>query len=146
MTLPSESNPPRYYRLARYYRLEVPAGHGWVTENRRGAWYVHHRLTRHWRHLTKTLAKQAKLPAMPGAHIVAELMFTTGHRRDPHNWFPTAKAAVDGLVDAGVLPDDRAELVTGPDMRLGPKVGQPCLVLHLWPTHQRTTVDRAGLP
>jgi crossover junction endodeoxyribonuclease RusA len=27
-------------------------------------------------------------------------------RRDPHNLAPTVKAIVDGLVDAGVWPDD----------------------------------------
>jgi crossover junction endodeoxyribonuclease RusA len=32
-------------------------------------------------------------------------------RRDPSNWAPTTKAVVDGLVDAGVWPDDSAEFV-----------------------------------
>ena len=27
-------------------------------------------------------------------------------RSDPSNWTPTTKACVDGLVDAGVWPDD----------------------------------------
>jgi hypothetical protein len=31
---------------------------------------------------------------------------------------PTAKACVDGLVDAGVLEDDNFSRVRGPDMRL----------------------------
>jgi hypothetical protein len=33
------------------------------------------------------------------------------------NYYPTAKAILDGLVDAGVLPDDNDDHVTGPDMR-----------------------------
>lgn len=32
-------------------------------------------------------------------------------RRDPHNYFPTVKPLVDGLVDAGVWPDDTPEFV-----------------------------------
>ena len=31
---------------------------------------------------------------------------------------PTLKALVDGLVDAGLLPDDDARHLQGPDMRL----------------------------
>lgn len=30
-------------------------------------------------------------------------------RRDPSNWYPTVKAVVDGLVDAGVFADDSSK-------------------------------------
>lgn len=30
-------------------------------------------------------------------------------RRDPSNWYPTVKACVDGLVDAGVFADDSSK-------------------------------------
>lgn len=33
-------------------------------------------------------------------------------RRDPSNLMPTQKAVVDGLVDAGVVPDDCPPFVT----------------------------------
>lgn len=33
-------------------------------------------------------------------------------RRDPHNYFPTVKPVVDGLIDAGLWPDDTPEWVT----------------------------------
>ena len=42
-------------------------------------------------------------------------------RRDLHNYMPTLKALVDGLVDAGLLPDDDARHLQGPDMRLDPR-------------------------
>lgn len=32
-------------------------------------------------------------------------------RRDPSNWYPTVKPCVDGLVDAGLWPDDTPEYV-----------------------------------
>lgn len=32
-------------------------------------------------------------------------------RRDPSNWSPSTKAVVDGLVDAGLWPDDTSEYV-----------------------------------
>lgn len=45
------------------------------------------------------------------------LVWADNRRRDPGNWYPTAKAIVDGLVDAGILIDDDHTKVVGPDMR-----------------------------
>ena len=42
-----------------------------------------------------------------------------GPPTDPANAYPAVKALIDGLVDAGVLPDDDAAHLDGPDMRLG---------------------------
>lgn len=44
-------------------------------------------------------------------------------RRDPHNWYPTIKAIVDMIVEAGVWPDDTPDWVTThePQLRLVPK-------------------------
>lgn len=50
-------------------------------------------------------------------HITVLVRFPTNHRRDVGNYYPTAKAIVDGLVDAGVLPDDNDDHLTGPDLR-----------------------------
>lgn len=36
---------------------------------------------------------------------------------DPANWYPSAKACVDGFTDAGLWPDDSILHVIGPDMR-----------------------------
>jgi len=55
----------------------------------------------------------------------------SGHRRDPANWYPSFKACVDGLVDAGVLNDDDHAHVIGPDMRIGPVVPRSQLVLYI---------------
>ena len=43
-------------------------------------------------------------------------------RRDPHNYFPTVKHIVDGLVDAGMWPDDTPEYVTTVEPVLRPHV------------------------
>jgi hypothetical protein len=74
---------------------------------------------RAWRDAGNVHAQQARLPRLPSAHIVAELRFTDRRRRDPHNFMPTIKAVVDGLVDYGLLPDDSAAYLVGPDVRLG---------------------------
>ena len=38
---------------------------------------------------------------------------------------------MDGLVDAGLLPDDSNEYVVGPDMRAGEKRAEPCVVVRV---------------
>ncbi len=67
-------------------------------------------------------AQRVHLPKLRRAHILAELRFGDNRRRDPHNYYPTLKAIVDGLVDYGLLPDDSHEYLIGPDVRYGPIV------------------------
>lgn len=38
--------------------------------------------------------------------VAWRLTFGRRHRRDSPNWYPTSKAAIDGLVEAGVIEDD----------------------------------------
>jgi crossover junction endodeoxyribonuclease RusA len=67
------------------------------------------------------------------AHILGIYRPATARRADPANWYPSFKAAVDGLVDAGLLDDDDHEHVVGPDMRLGEKTKGGQLVLVVRP-------------
>lgn len=89
---------------------------------------ANHRL--HWTKVVKVVseirtaagwaARAAKVPHLARAHIECELRFWDTRRRDPSNWAsPSAKAAIDGIVDAGVLDDDDDKHLDGPDMRLG---------------------------
>lgn len=50
----------------------------------------------------------------PARHITVQLRYRPGdnRRRDGSNLMPTQKPAVDGLVRAGIVPDDTAEYVT----------------------------------
>ncbi|MGW2495856.1 hypothetical protein ACWCV2_15325 [Streptomyces pseudogriseolus] len=82
--------------------------------------------------LMDALAAAKPGPLFARAHILGVLNpATAGRRRDPANWYGSFKAAVDGLVDAGVLEDDDHTRVVGPDMRLGRVVkgGQIVLVV-----------------
>jgi len=45
-----------------------------------------------------------------------------GGKPDPGDWAPSAKAYVDGLVDAGLLPDDNSAHPSGPYPEIGPPV------------------------
>lgn len=83
------------------------------------------------RQLMADLAAAKPGPLLQRAHILGVLHPPTAGRRDPANWYPTFKAAVDGLVDAGLLEDDDHEHVLGPDMRLGHKVKDGQIVLHV---------------
>ena len=78
----------------------------------------------------RVMARAARCPTFMRARLVAWVRFPDGRRRDLHNYMPTLKALVDGLVDAGLLPDDDARHLQGPDMRLDP----------------RHTVKRMGIP
>ncbi|GAA2457182.1 hypothetical protein GCM10010405_46540 [Streptomyces macrosporus] len=77
------------------------------------------------------LATANPAPVMQRAYILGILHPGSRRRIDPANFYPSFKAAVDGLVDAGVLEDDDHTRVVGPDMRLGPiaKGGRLTLVV-----------------
>ncbi|MCX4994293.1 hypothetical protein [Streptomyces longwoodensis] len=68
-------------------------------------------------------------PLFQRGHILGVLHPATNGRCDPANWYPSFKAAVDGLVDAGLFEDDDHTRVVGPDMRLGRVVKRGQLVL-----------------
>lgn len=53
------------------------------------------------------------------AHVVVTQIPGSRRRTDPGNVAPAAKAAVDGIVLAGLLVDDDAGHMIGPDFRLG---------------------------
>lgn len=124
------------------YTIRVPAvwhnnRPGWMSANQRLHWAVRANLTAAWRKATGWTAVAAKVPALGQSRVVAELEMVSRRRTriDPANYAPTAKAAVDGLVDAGIWPDDSSGWVIGPDMRLGQAVKQPgdeALVLLLY--------------
>ena len=56
--------------------------------------------------------REVKIPSLE--HVTVQLVYQPQNRRrrDPSNLMPTQKAAVDGLVLAGVVPDDTPEFVT----------------------------------
>ena len=91
---------------------------------------LHHhakaKLTRAWRDLAmEETWDQVGQPSYARARIVIAFRFPTNHRREVSNLHPTAKAIVDGLVDAGVLPDDDDGHIIGPDLRRDRPNGPP---------------------
>lgn len=77
--------------------------------NDRLHWAAKARLVRTWRNQAGWSALQLpkECRPMPGPILVdVELPVTRTGRRDGHNYAPTVKAIIDGLVDAQVVPDD----------------------------------------
>jgi len=100
------------------WTLELPFTAGLLLNaNQRLHWAERNKRTQHWRELAAWQAKAAKVPHWQRAHILAEFSFGNNIRRDVGNLNPTIKAAVDGLVDAGLLPDDDDKHLEGPDLR-----------------------------
>lgn len=103
----------------------------WSTnEDRTLHWAARAKRIKAWR----TAAYFAATGVEPlGAAVVSiELPFARAGRRDPMNYIGTCmKAAIDGLVDAGLWQDDTAEFVTIEQPVL--RVGGDAVVLRITP-------------
>lgn len=88
-------------------------------------WAARQRALEPWKDLAWAVARNYRVQArgfvpMP-ITVQAVLPFRTANRRDPHNYTGTVvKAIVDGLVKAGVVPDDTPDWVTviDPEFRI----------------------------
>lgn len=116
------------------WTVTVPAPCEFLNANDRRHYRLTGALVRQWREAAGWRARHAKLPRLARAYVLAEFRFATRRRRDPANWYPTVKACIDGFVDVGVLPDDSAHHLIGPDMRLGPSTTDRLgmVVFHVW--------------
>ena len=90
-----------------------------ISANQRLHWTKKSSLTKEWRTTAGWCARTNKTPAFAYATITMTLHFADRRRRDVHNYYPTAKALIDGLVDAGVLQDDDDSHLTGPHLLRG---------------------------
>lgn len=82
-----------------------------LNANQRLHWAKKAKITREIRHEVCWRLKALRLPE--ASHITCELHYLpkANRRRDAGNAYPTHKAAVDGVVDAGLVPDDTPEFV-----------------------------------
>lgn len=108
--------------------LTFPAGTKLLTANEmraKGHWSKFYTIIRSWRAMSCLIAEQQKIPLLEKVKIRAVYHPPDNRRRDTSNIFPTIKAAVDGIVDAGVLKDDSdkyvisVEMVRGSNVKLG---------------------------
>ncbi|QIN94371.1 RusA-like resolvase [Arthrobacter phage Abba] len=88
--------------------------------------------TQLWVELGAAAVRRAAVEPLPWARIVVYTRFPTNVRREVSNLQPTAKGIIDGFVKAGLLPDDRDEMLDGPDMRRLWPNGPHRVVVQVW--------------
>ena len=151
MTRPQPSRPPRAAVTAagettstfldRQWRIEMPAGQELLNANDRIHWSKRARITKQLRSDAHVMARYLKIPRLARARITCLYEPPDARRRDAGNWYPTFKAHVDGLVDAGVVADDDHTRVDGPHMYIGdpfPKGRIVLIITELDPSTRRT--------
>lgn len=94
-----------------------------LSMNGRQHWRPKAREVSHVRRMTLLMAQQKRIPAC--TRIAVELHYAPrdARRRDPLNLVATLKPVEDGLVDAGVVPDDTEQYVEPTMPRIDPPLG-----------------------
>lgn len=67
--------------------------------------------TREWRDAFAWIAKRERVPRMRWINVTVQPYQKRGRLQDTAACNPSVKAAIDGLVDAGIIPDDSGEYV-----------------------------------
>ena len=94
-----------------------------LTSNQRLHHMAEYRLKKRLRQEAALTVRACRLPHLERAAVYYVLHpMPIKRKRDPGTWAPTAKAYVDGLVDAGLLPDDHSAHLVGPYPEMGPAV------------------------
>ena len=91
--------------------LDLPANEV-VSLNHREHWAKRNRKVQAWKDDTITLARAARIPRCERISVTLEHWPRDNRRRDRDNLVPVLKAAIDGLVAAGVVEDDTPDRVT----------------------------------
>lgn len=84
----------------------------WTTNAERASnRWVRAELVKKWRTAFKLLALSQQIPTLQNVHITAQPYQKGGTLADVASCNPAVKAAIDGLVDAGVMEDDSPEFL-----------------------------------
>lgn len=96
-----------------------------LSSNGREHWGEKARRTKELRRIGRNLARG--LGPLVGRQRLTVLVAKPNRRgrQEISNLHPTFKALIDGMVDAGLLPDDSDQHLIGPDPRLDPMRSQP---------------------
>ncbi len=92
--------------------LALPADPVSVNETAGTHWSVFYRTKKAWIGAARQLAEVSGLGPLPPCQVKVIIPFREKRRRDPHNYVGTVcKWIIDGLVEAGVWPDDNPDWV-----------------------------------
>lgn len=101
--------------------LDIPRD-WWLTSNGRYHWAARAKRTRWIRQAAKLAARDTQRHRQ--AHITAYVAYPRQNKADPGNAYPTLKAAIDGVIDAGILPDDDHKHLPALTIRRDPPTGR----------------------
>lgn len=114
----------------RSWVIELPAGMELLNANQRHSWRHKARVTKVLRETAGWAARIAKVPRLERVRIAVEYQPPKLSRsRDGGNWAPSGKACIDGLRDAGVLPEDHSLHVLSETYSIGQPYPRGRLVL-----------------
>ena len=91
------------------YRLEFNQRPWTTNAERKGNRWERAELVKVWRTAFQILAKSERIPPMTWMSVTVEPHQKGGRLQDVGACHPAVKAAIDGMVDAGVLPDDSSQ-------------------------------------
>lgn len=92
--------------------IELPYTRPPLTLNQKMHWAVKAKLTRQVRSTVCSLARQARIGQHEQVDVVLEYTPRDSRRRDRDNLVATLKPCLDGLVDAGLVPDDSPQFLS----------------------------------
>lgn len=102
-----DDHEPQNRVQGRGWTIPLPYPRPPLNLNQRMHWAPRNRLTQQIKSDAHTLARYGKLPkGLDRVRIVLHWQPTTERRRDNDNITPTLKAAIDGLVQYGLVADD----------------------------------------
>lgn len=84
-----------------------------------------------WENIVGWLVKEQKIQPVQRVNVTYEFWFKDNKLRDPDNYAASAKAIQDGLVKAGILPDDNFKHVPELTIKKGGISKQPFILVHL---------------
>lgn len=98
--------------------------------NSRGHWAQRAGMVAAWRNAAWACAVGSGIPQLERVEVELVMVPSDRRRRDPDNLSGALKPILDGLVDAGVIPDDSAKHVAKVALRMAEP--DPSLDAHLW--------------
>jgi crossover junction endodeoxyribonuclease RusA len=122
-----------------FYRLEFNQRPWTTNAERAGNRWERATLTKTWRQAFELLAKSEKIPPMAWVSVTVEPHQKGGRLQDVGACNPAVKAAIDGIVDAGILPDDSSQYVRSL-IYLPPQKDKNSLVIYIRGAKKERTI------
>lgn len=138
---------PKHYQTERFAIELSLMGRRPVSLNQERAKHYRARIedTKWWREGFCWAAIEAGMPRLEAAEIVVQPILNNRKWQDTAACFPSAKAAIDGLVDAGVLEDDTPDILPTITFKRPVLGAQPGLKLTVIALQQRVSGEETIL-